>query len=476
MTPVTAGPLSVDSEGVLTLAPNTPSGTYTVTYQICEANPATGLNVVPSNCDTATAVVVVFNQIIALDDSNLVGINGYSGGVAIPTVLTNDTLNGINVNQSQVTITLTSTLPSGITFNTTTGAVGVNPLTPAGTYTFTYNLCEVGSVPSNCDPATVTVVVLAAPIDAVNDNLSSNPINGYDGGIAGNIFVNNGSGQDTLNNLPIIPSQVIITIINNGGLSGVTISNSGDVTVSNGTPAGTYTVTYSICEVINPTNCDQATIIIVVSAPPIDAVDDTNTEAVSSELGGSIPLYTNDTLNSVPLNPSDVVFTLIDNGGINGGTIDANGNLVVPPGTPVGTYTIIYSICQVANPNNCDTAIAIIIVKDPCDFNDSTDNCDIIVYNYLTPGNDTTNEYFVLGGIERYPNNTVEIYNRWGILVYDADGYDNNTRVFKGISEGRTTIKQSDELPEGTYFYILKYTKTSGVIKEKAGYLYISRK
>ena len=94
----------------------------------------------------------------------------------------------------------------------------------------------------------------------------------------------------------------------------------------------------------------------------------------------------------------------------------------------------------------------------------------------MTPGNDTTNEYFVLGGIERYPNNTVEIYNRWGVLVYDAEGYDNNTKVFRGISEGRVTIKQSDELPEGTYFYVLKYTKTSGVVKEKAGYLYISRK
>jgi hypothetical protein len=41
VTPVTTGPLSIDSEGVLTLEPNTPAGTYTIEYTICEvgANP-----------------------------------------------------------------------------------------------------------------------------------------------------------------------------------------------------------------------------------------------------------------------------------------------------------------------------------------------------------------------------------------------------------------------------------------------------
>uniref|UniRef100_UPI003752CE62 T9SS type B sorting domain-containing protein n=1 Tax=Flavobacterium sp. TaxID=239 RepID=UPI003752CE62 len=470
VTAITTGPLSIDVNGVLTLAPNTTSGTYTITYQLCE------VGAVPVNCDSATATVVVLNPIVANNDANLVPVNGYDGGTAIPTILVNDTLNGVIVNPSQVTITLTSTLPSGITFNTVTGSVIVNPQTPAGTYIFTYNLCEVGAVPANCDPATVTVIVIAAPIIAEDDNVSTVPVNGYEGGSPGNIFTNNGSGQDTLNGNSVIANQVVISIINNGGINGITISNSGTINIPSGTPSGTYSVVYSICEVLNPTNCDSATIIIVVTAPPIDAVDDLNNDPISSESGSSVPLYPNDTLNQNTLNPSEVLFTLVDNGGINGATIDAQGNLIVPAGTPIGTYTIIYSICDVINPNNCDTAIAIIIVKDPCDFDDSADTCDIIVYNSLSPGNDTINEYFVLGGIERFPNNTVEIYNRWGVLVYDAQGYDNNTKVFRGISEGRVTVKQADELPEGTYFYVLKYTKTSGVVKEKAGYLYINRK
>jgi hypothetical protein len=44
VTPLTTGPLSIDANGIVTVAANTPSGTYSITYQLCEANPS-GLNV-----------------------------------------------------------------------------------------------------------------------------------------------------------------------------------------------------------------------------------------------------------------------------------------------------------------------------------------------------------------------------------------------------------------------------------------------
>ena len=463
--------LTLNPDGTITVEPNTPSGTYTVVYEICE------VGAVPANCDQATATVVVLNPIDAVNDTNPVAVNGYEGGIAIPSVLTNDTLDSVAISLSQATITLVGVLPTGITFNTATGEVGVNSGTPAGVYTFVYQICEVGANPANCDTATVTVNVSAPPISAEDDDLTSSPINGYDGGIPGNIFDNNGSGEDTLNLLPVLEVEVNVTITNDGGLTGVTIDNDGTINVPAGTPAGTYFVTYNMCDVLNPTNCDSAIITIVVTAAPIDAVnDDYTNEPINADNGGTFPILNNDTLNNDPINIAEVTYALLDDGGLSGVTINSNGTVTVPAGTPVGTYIVTYTVCEILNPNNCDSATVTIVVKDPCDFDDSPSSCDIIVYNTITNNGDADNSEFKLEGIERFPNNSVEIYNRWGILVYETKGYNNTTRVFKGYSDGRSTIQQDSGLPEGTYFYVLKYTKTSGVNKEKTGYLYINRK
>ena len=74
-----------------------------------------------------------------------------------------------------------------------------------------------------------------------------------------------------------------------------------------------------------------------------------------------------------------------------------------------------------------------------------------------------------------HTDNTVMIYNRWGVLVFEREGY-NQTNAFKGNSEGRVNVQQGDGLPEGTYWYILRYkNQSAGNVTEKAGYLYINR-
>ncbi|MET3050129.1 Calx-beta domain-containing protein, partial [Flavobacterium psychrophilum] len=69
VTPVTAGPLSIDANGVLTLLPNTISGNYTITYTICEVDQVTGIAVNPPNCSTATVTIEVL-------PSNVIIYNG----------------------------------------------------------------------------------------------------------------------------------------------------------------------------------------------------------------------------------------------------------------------------------------------------------------------------------------------------------------------------------------------------------------
>ena len=100
---------------------------------------------------------------------------------------------------------------------------------------------------------------------------------------------------------------------------------------------------------------------------------------------------------------------------------------------------------------------------------------DFEVYNGMSPGSDGFNDYFKIAGIEKYPNNTVKIFNRWGVVVYEAKGYGIGDKLFMGISEGRITITKNQKLPEGTYFYVIEFEGENPGRERYTGYLYINR-
>ena len=100
------------------------------------------------------------------------------------------------------------------------------------------------------------------------------------------------------------------------------------------------------------------------------------------------------------------------------------------------------------------------------------------IFNGITPNNDGNNDYFKITGIEYYPNNNVKIFNRWGVLVYETENYGilgGANNLFVGISEGRITYKQSQELPTGTYFYIISFQDSNPGQSSYTGYIYINR-
>jgi gliding motility-associated-like protein len=103
--------------------------------------------------------------------------------------------------------------------------------------------------------------------------------------------------------------------------------------------------------------------------------------------------------------------------------------------------------------------------------------CPIIAYNGLSLNNDGNNDVLRLKGIECYPENNVKIFNRWGVLVFNKNNYNNEGNAFRGISEGRLTVNQSDKLPAGTYFYVIDYEFTAENAPKRmqqTGYLYIT--
>lgn len=101
---------------------------------------------------------------------------------------------------------------------------------------------------------------------------------------------------------------------------------------------------------------------------------------------------------------------------------------------------------------------------------------DVVIYNLVTPDGDGKNDYFIIDNIQKHPNNRVEIYNRWGVKVYETTGYDphgdGSVNVFTGYSGGKITVDKSKKLPSGTYYYVVTYEYTdqhgSRMIKKAA--------
>ncbi|MBT8308500.1 MAG: gliding motility-associated C-terminal domain-containing protein [Maribacter sp.] len=100
---------------------------------------------------------------------------------------------------------------------------------------------------------------------------------------------------------------------------------------------------------------------------------------------------------------------------------------------------------------------------------------EVEVFNVITPNGDGVHDVLAITGLDNYPDNTIRIYNRWGVLVYTTKAYNTSGNVFDGTSEGRVTVQKDNKLPVGTYFYILDYVDVTGKTITMTGYIYINR-
>ncbi|MDR2928805.1 MAG: DUF11 domain-containing protein [Cytophagaceae bacterium] len=86
----------------------------------------------------------------------------------------------------------------------------------------------------------------------------------------------------------------------------------------------------------------------------------------------------------------------------------------------------------------------------------------------FSPNFDGVNDFWVIQGLENYPNCELSIFNRSGSLVYNKKPYD-------GTWDGKSNVSVfgADTLPEGTYYYILKYDENDSRVAK--GSVYIKR-
>ena len=449
---------TLNNDGTITVPSGTKSGTYEIVYSICER-----LN--PDNCATATATVKVGSTPIVAKTDTYTITNGTNTTTTTGTVLDNDKLGTKTPTTTDVILTVVTTTTDVVgatktpSIDLTNGKVTVPSGTKSGTYEIVYSICERLN-PNNCATATATVKVfvpaVATPttIEAVNDGVTT--ITSTTGGTTPSVLAN-----DKLNGVPN-PSISSVTLTwNTATPTGFTLNPNGTITVAPNTPAGTHTISYTICAVASPTVCSTASIVVTVSGTttsttpvlPI-AVDDHSTTAINTPV--VVNVLGNDTPNGAT---TPNVVTNPANGTV---VVNLDGSIEYRPNTDFeGTDTFVYEIC---NTDGCASATVTIDVVNK-----------LVPYNGMSVDGDGKNDYFHIGGIERYPNNVVRIYNRWGVKVFETEGYDNVTRVFRGISNGRVTVEQAEKLPQGTYYYVIEYYDSNNNKESLVGWLYLKK-
>jgi large repetitive protein len=225
-------------------------------------------------------------------------------------------------------------------------------------------------------------------------------------------------------------------------LSGTgTISNPSNPTSNvTGTVPGTLTLQWTLTQ--GPCIARDTVVIKIDQRVTANVMGDT---AICSKTGSGKLTATNP-------NPGSGVWTLVSGTGT---IVNPNNPGTVVNGLTVGANVFNWTVTNGQCNANKDVTITLKTEKECEDT--------LIMPTGITPNSDGYNDYFVIKGLERFPVNTLVVFNRWGNEVYSIENYLNN---WQG------TNKSGDPLPDGTYFVILKLVKPDRTL---TGYLDIRR-
>jgi gliding motility-associated-like protein len=187
---------------------------------------------------------------------------------------------------------------------------------------------------------------------------------------------------------------------------------------------------------------------------------------VAAEItGGSIALCIEDaSFNLNTLLPTGYVIGGTWTDGMNSGGL--TGTNFDPSIVNLGDYEFTYT-----EPGDCGRIIKVFVnVNDDCVVLACSTE-DMKISKVVTPNDDGFNDNFEITGLESCGFTFgVKIFNRWGKIVYESNNYLNNWR---GRHDGSgMQIGSNNELPTGTYYYIVTVSGGSG-FKPMTGYIYL---
>jgi gliding motility-associated-like protein len=466
---ITTTPVAEPTNGTVVINPD---GTYVYTplgdfagkdsfqYEVCD-------NGTPQECSIATVHVsgnAVNDAPVAIDDVAEIDEDNVLNGT---TVLGNDS----DPENDELTV---STTPVTDVQNGTLvlNADGTYIYTPDNNFfgedSFVYEVCDNGA-PQECSQATVTITV-----KSVNDA----PVAQDDAGETNKNEVLNGAsllGNDTDpdgDKLTINTTPVAAPV--NGAL---VIHSDGTYTY---TPDAGFTgednFSYEVCDDGTPQECSIAQVTITV------VETDTDGDGIPDVVEGDDDLDGDGLPNDEDLDSDDDGILDSDEGDIdtdgdgdsdykdldsdNDGILDSDEGDVDTDGDGESDFRDLDSdndgiLDADESTGDCDNDQ----IPDRIDPDECYDEFEVT--KGFSPNGDGINDYYEIPWLDQFTKVSIEIFNRWGNVVFKEDIYQNN---WDGNSNVGFSIGK--ELPVGTYYYILIIHDTG---EKKSGYIYLNR-
>ena len=434
----------ITKDGNIIIPAKTPMGRYTLNYRICDNSQTSKNKNHKPICQTATVTIVILQSVITpttttsttttatvitptiitlSDDTYTLTTTESTTTTAttVGSVFANDRLNGKPIDIQKVIFSLLPQSSPNTFVITKNGNIIVPSHTPIGRYILNYRICDNSQTLKNknqklvCQIATVTIAVLQSvttpttttsttvtatttatvvspTVITLSDDtytVTTTTSTTTTATTVGSVFTN-----DRLNGKPIDIQKVIFSLLPQSTPNTFVITKDGNIIVPPHTPIGRYTLNYRICDNSQPLKnksqkpvCQTATVTIAilqsVTTPTtsttitattttltvITLSDDTytitTTESTTTTATTVGSVFTNDRLNGKPIDIQKVIFSLLPQSTPNTFVITKDGNIIVPPHTPIGRYTLNYRICDSKNKNQkpiCQTATITITI------------------------------------------------------------------------------------------------------------------